>query len=170
MAKSAIILSALLFLCACQHRQTLPESLTAIFSDHLRYIDSAATLDSLHVRWTIPVTEKMGRIFDDSIYVREYSRIKAQLAGAMTMGNKDSIEFYEYEIDYMEKEIDSIGHSIGQSDSSHRYGSLVGCSYYLSGKMKKLMDSTMVFIDTTSTVRFTDFIDSALRRTVKLLQ
>jgi hypothetical protein len=69
----------------------------------------------------------------------------------------------------MEKEIDSIGNSIGQSDSTHRYGSLVGCSFYISKNMKRRMDSTIVFIDTTSTIRFTDFIDSALRRTVKML-
>jgi hypothetical protein len=160
----------LLLLCGCHHPRTLPESLAAVFSDHLRQIDSAAALDSLHVRWNLPVTQKMGRIFDDSIYVREYSRVKAQLAGAFSMGDKDSIEFYEYEIRYMEQEIDSIGHSIGLSDSSHRYGTVVGCSFYLSRNQKKKMDSTIVFIDTTSTIRFVEFIDSALRRTVKTLQ
>jgi hypothetical protein len=160
----------LLFLCGCHHPRTLPESLAAVFSDHLRRIDSAAALDSLLVRWNLPVTQKMGRIFDDSIYVREYSRVKAQLAAAFSMGDRDSIEFYEYEIHYMEQEIDSIGHSIGLSDSSHRYGTVVGCSFYLSRNQKKKMDSTIVFIDTTSTIRFTDFIDSALRRTVKILQ
>jgi hypothetical protein len=57
-------------------------------------LDSTAMLDSLHVRWNIPVTQKMGRIYDDSIYVREYSRVKSQLAGALSLGDKDSIEFY----------------------------------------------------------------------------
>jgi hypothetical protein len=169
MNKSSLTVFALLLVCACQHARTLPESLAAIFSDRLQQIDSAAALDSLHVRWNVPVTEKMGRIFDDSIYMREYSRIKTQLVGALASGNKDSIEFYEYEIRYMEKEIDSIGHSIGLSDSSHRFGTVVGCSFYISENMKRRMDSTIVFIDTTSTIRFTDFIDSALRRTVKML-
>jgi hypothetical protein len=160
----------LLLSCGCHHPRTLPESLTAVFSDHLRRIDSAAMLDSLHVRWNIPVTEKMGRVFDDSIYVREYSRVKAQLVGALSSGNKDSIGFYEYEIDYMEKEIDSIGRSIGLGDSTRRFGSLVGCSFYIHKSNKLRMDSTIVFIDTTSTLRFTDFIDSALRRTIKMLE
>lgn len=111
----------------------------------------------------------MGRIFDDSIYVREYSRVKSQLAGALSLGDKDSIEFYEYEIHYMEIEIDSIGHSIGLGDSTRRYGSLIGCSFYISKNNRLKMDSTIVFIDTTSTIRFTDFIDSALHRTVKML-
>lgn len=159
----------LLLFCGCHHPRTLQESLAVIFGDHLQQIDSAATLDSVHVRWNFPVTEKLGRIIDDSIYVREYSRIKAQLAGALVAGDKDSIEFYEYEIRYMEKEIDSISHGIGLSDSSHRFGTLVGCSFYITKNKKALMDSTVLFIDTTSTVRLTDFLDSALRRSVKRL-
>jgi hypothetical protein len=160
---------ALLMLCGCHHPKTLPESLTIIFADHLQQIDSAAKLDSVHVRWNFPVTAKLGRIIDDTIYVREYSRVKAQLAGAFAAGDKDSIEFYEYEIHYMEKEIDSISHGIGLSDSSHRFGSLVGCSFYITKNKRTLMDSTVLFIDTTSTVHLTDFLDSALRRTVKTL-
>jgi hypothetical protein len=165
-----IVIFILLFCCGCYRPRTLQESLTAIFSDHLQRIDSAAMLDSVKVRWNVPVTQKMGRIFDDSVYVREYSRVKGQLAGALASGDKDSIAFFQYEIRYMEQEIDSIGHAIGESDSSHRYGSLVGCAYYISGNRKKIMDSTLVYIDTTSTLRFTDFMDSALRRTVKLLR
>jgi hypothetical protein len=169
MTRIRIAACALLLLCGCHHRSTLPESLKVIFADHLRQIDTAATLDSVHVRWNFPVTERLGRIIDDTIYVREYSGIKAQLAGALATGDKDSIEFYEYEIHYMEKEIDSIGHGIGLGDSSRRFGSLVGCSFYISKNKKSLMDSTVLFIDTTSTVRLADFLDSALRRTVKTL-
>jgi hypothetical protein len=160
---------AFLLFCGCHHPKTLPESLAVIFADHLQQIDSAAKLDSVHVRWNFPVTAKLGRIIDDTIYVREYSRVKAQLAGALAARDKDSIEFYEYEIQYMEKEIDSIAHGISLSDSSRRFGSLVGCSFYISKNKKAQMDSTVVFIDTTSTVRLTDFLDSALRRTVKTL-
>jgi len=168
MSRITITLFALLLFCACHHHKTLPESLSVIFADHLQQIDSAATLDSVHVRWNFPVTEKLGRIIDDTIYVREYSRVKTQLAGALAAGDKDSIEIYEYEIHYMEKEIDSIAKGIVLSDTSHRFGSLVGCSYYIRKNKKILMDSTVLFIDTTSTVRLIDIMDSALRRTVKM--
>lgn len=163
-----VCLFALLLFCACHHRTTLPESLAVIFADHLQQIDTDAALDSVHVRWNFPVTEKLGRIIDDTIYVREYSRVKAQLAGALAAGDKDDIEFYEYEIHYMEKEIDSIAKGIVSSDSSRQFGSLVGCSFYIRKNKKTLMDSTVLFIDTTNTVRLTDMMDSALRRTVKL--
>jgi hypothetical protein len=169
MTKIRITVLALL-LSGCHHPHTLPQALATIFSDHLRRIDSAATLDSVQVRWNFAVDEKHGRIFDDSIYVREYTRVKAQLAEALPIGNKDSIEFLEYEIHYMEQEIDSIGRSIPLGDTIRRYGSLVGASFYISKNNKFRMDSTIIFIDTTSTVRFTDFLDSALRRTVKTLQ
>jgi hypothetical protein len=128
MSRIRISAFALLMLCGCHHRRTLPESLTIIFADHLQQIDTAAKLDSVHVRWNFPMTERLGRIIDDTIYVREYSRVKAQLAGA-----------------------------------------LVGCSFFISKNKKALMDSTVEFIDTTSTVRFTDFLDSALRRSVKTM-
>jgi hypothetical protein len=169
MTKIRIVVLTVL-LGGCHHPQTLPQSLAIIFSNHLRRIDSAATLDSVKVRWNFAVDEKHGRIFDDSIYVREYTRIKSQLAEALPMGNKDSIEFYKYELHYMEQEIDSIGRSIPLGDTTRRFGSVVGASFYISKNNKFRMDSTIVFIDTTSAVRFTDFLDSALRRTVKMLQ
>ena len=170
MTRIAMISLAVLLSWGCHHPRSLPESLAAIFADHLRQIDTAVTLDSLQVRFNVPVTEKLGRIIDDSIYVREYSRIRGQLGTALNKGNKDSIEFYQYEIHYMEQEIDSIARGIGSSDTSHRYGSLVSCSYYLSGNRKSQMDSTFIFIDSTNTIRFTDFLDSSLRRTVRMIR
>ncbi len=169
MTKMPIAVLALL-MCGCHHPHTLPQSLATIFSDHLRGIDSAATLDSVQVHWKVAIDQKHGRIFDDSIYVREYTRVKAQLAEALPIGNKDSIEFYEYEIHYMEQEIDSIGRSIPLGDTTHSFGTLVGTSFYIRKNNKFGIDSTLVFIDTASTVRFTEFLDSALRRTVKTLQ
>lgn len=170
MTRIAKIILAALLSCGCHHSKTLPESLTAIFTDRLHRIDTATALDSLHVQFNIPVTEKLGRIIEDSVYIREYSRIRAQLAGALLMGNKDSIEFYKYEIRYMEQEIDSLGRGIALGDSSRRYGSLVSCAYFLGENHHSLMDSTLIFIDTTNTVRYTEYIDSALQRTVRAMR
>lgn len=170
MTRIAKISIVLLLSFGCHHPKTLPESLTGIFADHLRQVDTAMTLDSLRVLFNWPVTQKMGRIFDDSIYVREYSRIKGQLANALLAGDKDSIAFYQYEIHFMEQEIDSIGRAITSGDTSYRYGTLVGCTYYLRGHQFSAMDTTLVFIDTTSTVRYTDYLDSSLRRTTRLVR
>ncbi len=159
----------LLSVASCMHKQTLTEQLHATFSNHLKQIDSAATLDSVHVFFNVPVTQRLVTIIDDSSYVREYTRIKSQLTNARQKNAKDSIEFYQYEISYMEKEIDSVSKSIGQGDTVHSYGLLLGCAYHLKKNNKAKTDSTILFIDSTSVIRYTEYMDSALSRTSKML-
>jgi hypothetical protein len=171
--KSAVMKRKLLFIAvfilvviSCRHRQTLTDQLTLVFSDHLSNIDSSATLDSVHILWNIPVTPRLTRIIDDSVYNREYTRIKAQLVSALQKQDRDSIEFYEYEIDVMQKEIDSISKGIEQEDTIRRYGHLIGCNFFIKKNGRSRKDATMVFVDSTSTLRFTEFMDSAIRRSI----
>jgi hypothetical protein len=152
---------------SCRHRPTLTEQLTYVFSDHVSSIDSLATLDSIHILWNIPVTPRLTRIIDDSVYIREYTRIKAQLGSALQKQDRDSIEFYQYEIDVMQKEIDSISKGIDQEDTIRRYGHLIDCDFFIKKKGRSRHDETMVFVDTTSTLRFTEFMDSAIRRSIR---
>jgi hypothetical protein len=160
---------ALLVIVSCAHRKSLSEQLNDSFANHLKILDSSATLDSVHILWNAKVTEKLSRIIDDSVYIREFTRIQGQLSGALPKNDKDSIEFYRYEINYMEKEIDSVTKSIAQGDTTHRYGYLIGCAYYITKNQKTKIDSTMVFIDSTSTMRYTEYMDSAIGRTVKAM-
>ena len=157
---------SLLILVSCSQRKSLPQVLTESFTHHLQQIDSSATLDSIHILWNIRVTQRLGRIIDDSIYMREFVRVQAQLAGARVKNDKDSIEFYQYEADYMKKETDSITRSIALGDTIRQWGHLVGCAYYLTKNRQKKSDSTYIFIDSTATMRFTDLMDQALQRTV----
>ena len=151
---------------ACSHHRTLSDQLTDVFSNHVSSIDSSATLDSVHILWNIPVTPRLTRIFDDSLYVREYTRIKAQLVSALQKQDHDSIEFYEYEIDVMQKEIDSISKGIAREDTTRQYGHLIGCDFFIMKKGRSRRDQTIVFVDSTSTLRFTEFMDSAIRRSI----
>ena len=159
-------LLSLLILVSCSQRKALPQVLNESFTHHLQQIDSSATLDSIHILWNIRVTQRLGRIIDDSIYMREFVRVQAQLAGARVKNDKDSIEFYQYEADYMKKETDSITQSIALGDTIRQWGHLVGCAYYLTKGPSKRVDSTYIFIDSTATMRFTDLMDEALKRTV----
>src|ERR1700722_5341479 len=163
-------LLALLLLLSCSQRKPLPAVLTESFTHHLQGIDSAASLDSVHILWNIRVTQKLGRVIDDSIYMREFVRVQGQLAGAQVKNDKDSIEFYQYEANYMKKETDSITKSIAQGDTTRQWGHLIGCAYYLTKNRQKKLDSTYIFIDSTATMRFTDLMDSALRRTVATMK
>jgi hypothetical protein len=163
---SAPLLSLLLLLLSCSQHKPLPEVLTESLTHHLQQIDSSATLDSIHILWSIRVTQRLGRVIDDSIYMREFVRVQGQLAAAQLKNDKDSIEFYQYEANYMKKETDSITQSIAQGDTTRQWGRLLGCAYYLTKNRQKKMDSTYIFIDSTATMRFTDLMDAALKHTV----
>jgi predicted phosphohydrolase len=169
MRQLLVAIFALLLIVSCAHRKSLSEQLNGSFTNHLERIDSLAVLDSVHILWNVRVTEKLGRIIDDSVYIREFTRIQAQLSNALPKNDKDSIAFYRYEINYMEKAIDSVTKSIDQGDTIHRYGYLIGCAYYITKNQKTKIDSTMVFIDSTSTMRYTEYMDSAIGRTVRTL-
>jgi hypothetical protein len=97
-----VAIFALLLIVSCAHRKSLSEQLNGSFTNHLERIDSLAVLDSVHILLNAKVTEKLRRIIDDSVYIRE-------------------------------------------------------------------IDSTMVFIDSTSTMRYTEYMDSAIGRTVRTL-
>src|SRR5580693_6345931 len=139
----------LVLIVSCKHRKNLQEQLNESFSNHLEKIDSSSTLDSVHILWNLTITDKVGRIINDSIYVREFTRVKGQLLSAERKRDVDSIEFLEYELNYMKKEIDSVTREIAGGDTSRRFGYLINCAYYITKNNKKKIDSAMVFIDTT---------------------
>ena len=92
-----------------------------------------------------------------------------QLVNAQQKNKIDSAQFYRYEMDYMETEIDSITKGILQSDTTHRYGTVIGSAYYLKKNNKTKIDSTVFFIDSAAIIRFNDFQDSAIHRSIKTL-
>jgi len=167
MRKCLLAALALLSVLSCKHRKSLQEQITAIFSNHVKNLDSLVTLDSVHILWKIPLNERLGRIIDDSTYSREYMSIKTQLSSAEQKNDKDSIAFYQYEMAYMEKEIDSITASIPRSDTSRRFGLMVACAYFISKNHQARIDSTLTFLDSTSNLQFTDFMDSSIKRTIR---
>jgi hypothetical protein len=156
-----------LLMIACEHKKDLSEQLNDSFANHLKRIDSLAVLDSIRILWNVPITEKLGRIIDDTIYKREFRRVQSQLLSAEQKNDKDSIEFYKYEIDYMEKPIDSLTKSIARGDTTRKFGYMMGVAYYIRKQQKTKIDSTIVIIDSVSAMRYTEFMDSAIRRTIK---
>jgi hypothetical protein len=169
MRKLLIAIFALSLISSCKHKKNLSEQLSESFASHLKKIDSLVTLDSVHILRFAPVNQRLGIIIDDSIYRREFMRIKELLLRAQQNNNADSIEFYQYEINNLEKGIDSVTKSIDLGDTTHNNGYLIDCSYYITRNGKQKIDSTLVFIDSTSTMRYTEFIDSSIKRTIKKL-
>jgi hypothetical protein len=169
MRKLPVTIFALLLIISCKHKKNLSEQLSESFANHLRKIDSLVTLDSVHIIRFAPVNQRLGIIIDDSIYRREFMRIQARLLNAQQNNDKDSIEFYQYEINNLEKGIDSVTKSIDLGDTTHNNGYLINCFYYITKNGKQKIDSTLVFIDSTSTLRYTEFIDSSIIGTIKKL-
>ncbi|MFI5154223.1 MAG: hypothetical protein ACHQET_12865 [Chitinophagales bacterium] len=168
MRKLLATMLVLLLNISCKHQKNLSEQLTESFVKHLGKIDSLAKLDSVHILWNTSATQKLGAIIDDSAFTREFMRVQLQLRSAQQKNEKDSIEFYQYELSYMKGEIDSVNKSISLADTSHKYGYLIGCAYYITKNKKTIIDSTLIFIDSTSTLRYTEFMDSAIKRSIKM--
>ncbi len=170
MLKALAIVAALLLAISCKTKKDLSAQLGETFAKHLLKVDSSSTLDSVHIIWSVRVTRKMGAIIDDTIYNRELMRLESQLAGAKERTDMDSIKFYVYEIHALRTQMDSVTKAIALQDTIRDAGHLMNCAYYISNPEKKRMDSVLVYIDSTSTIRYTDYLDAALSRTARSMK
>jgi hypothetical protein len=167
MIKSSVSLFSLLLFLSCAHHTSFQEQLNENFANHLKRIDSTAGLDSVHVLWKVSATEKLGRIIDDSIYMRDYVKIQGQLQRAVKKNEKDSIEFLRYELNYIKGVMDSLSGSISKADTTLKFGYMMSCAYHITRNHQSVTDSTIIFIDSKSIMRFTEYMDSSLSRTLK---
>jgi len=87
--------------------------------------------------------------------------------GAMMKNDKDSIAFYRYEINALERGIDSISKSIPHTDTLHRFGSLISCAFFLRKGDKTISDSTLIYLDSAHYLRYTDYMDSSISRSIR---
>jgi hypothetical protein len=152
---------------ACSHRKTLTQQLKEAFSSHLTKIAPEAGVDSIRILWSTPVNERLSRVIDDTVYIREYNRIKGQLQSALQKNDRDSMAFYRYEIAVMEREIDSITKSIGEGDTTRNFGSLLSCAYFLRKDDRHFADSTLLYLDSAHVLRYTGYMDSSIARTLR---
>jgi hypothetical protein len=170
MIKALAVVAVLLLVISCKTKKNLSEQLNETFSKHLLNYDSSSTLDSVHILWSVPVTRKLGAIIDDSIYNRELMRLEGQLAGAKERTDIDSIRFYLYEIHSLRTQMDSVTRAIPLQDTTHNAGHLINCAYYISKREKRTMDSVLIYIDSTNTMRYTEYMDAAISRTAKSMK
>ena len=161
-----VFLTVLCLVASCRQK-TLNDQLAGAFTLHLKIIDPDVRLDSVRVLWSTPVNEKLVRTIDDTVYVREYNRIKRQLSNARLANNRDSIAFYLYEIHVLEHNIDSISKSIRQGDTTHQHGLLLSCAYYLTKQGKAIADSTFLYLDSAHTLRYTWYMDSSIAKSAR---
>ena len=81
-------------------------------------------------------------MIDDTVYRAELSNVRRQLMHALRGTNKDSIRFYQEEVDLLVKEVDSVDKSVPEGDTLHRYGIVVALAFGVQKANKHRLDST----------------------------
>jgi len=64
-------------------------------------------------------------------------------------------------------QMDSVTKAIAFQDTTRDAGHLINCAYYISNREKNKMDSVLIYIDSTNIIRYTEYLDAAVRRTAR---
>lgn len=166
---SALLLASILVLSCREKSPTLSDQLKTSLISHLKKIDSVAVLDSIHIVYNVPLNEKLGRILDDSGYLIQIRNVQAQLSAAKEKNDKNGIEIYQGEIDYMNKVSDSVSQAILKADTTREFGRMISVAYTISKNQKTQLDSALFFIDSVSNMLYPSLIDWSLQNAIKKL-
>ena len=156
------ILSFIL-LSSCEPKPaSLPDQLKENFLSHLNKIDSTVVLDSFRVLRIDTIDQRHERAMDDSVYLREFRRVRAQLSNAVVAKKTDSIGIYQDEVNYMQKQADSLSREISNADTAKKFGLVARCKIQLS-KHAKIQERTIrYFLDLNMKVSNSEMIDSVI--------
>jgi hypothetical protein len=153
----------------CTHSTGLTEELKLNFLNHIKIVDSSLVLDSFKITNIDTLVQRLGRILDDSAYKRELRRVQGQLDNAIMEQKKDSIKFYQGEVNYMIPQIDSLTNSISKADTTKILGIRIKCLYQIRKNNKLSNDSLYYYLDNKMNIQNPYLIDSSILRTSKRL-
>jgi hypothetical protein len=141
---------------------SLPDQLKVNFLLRVNKIDSTVHLDSFRIVRADTVDQRLERIIDDSIYIREFTYVQAQLANALKEKKIDSIGFYKGEVDYMTPQVESLTNVISKADTTKKLGIVAVCSFQLSKKGASQQGMAYYFMDRSYKVWDSELIDTAI--------
>ncbi|MEP6749091.1 MAG: hypothetical protein ABJB86_15265 [Bacteroidota bacterium] len=139
-------------------------------ANRLRKINSVVVIDSFKVVGVDTIVPRMGKIIDDTIYIRQLRSVQEQLAHAMMRTRKDSIEYFQDEVSYMTGQIDSLTESIKTADTTHKFGILARCNYQVSKNGKHTSGSLFYFIQNNGYIFNGEMLDSFLTRSCQAIK
>jgi len=148
----------------------LSSQLKKDLSSRLLKIDSSAFIDSFKVMQVDTIVPRLGKIIDDTIYTRQLNAVLEQLAHAKTRPRKDSIAYFQGEVDYMTGQIDSLTASIKTADTIHTYGIMAGCYYRIRKNTQQAHDSIYYFIQKSGDIVNSEMLDSIILRSYRNLK
>ena len=170
MKKIALLVVILGITFGCKSRPDLSSQLKTDLSSRLLKVDSSVVIDSFKIMGVDTLNAKLGKIIDDTVYIRLLHSVQKQLSHALTRPRKDSIEYFQGEIDYMSGQIDTLTESIKTADTTHKFGILARCYYQISKNGKNNKGSLFYFIKSTGYIINSEMLDSIIIRTYRGLK
>ena len=134
-----------LVLVHCKGKPSFTEQVRQDFTNRVLKIDSSIRVDSFQLIRMDSLTEMIGQIIYDSLYAREEARLESELSAAKM--NRADTSYVQEEINYMKKELDSIGHLIIKADTVKKYGIVARYSYTISKNDKSKTAGVYYFIN-----------------------
>jgi hypothetical protein len=165
-------LLSLLVIASCHSvdEKTIQQQIKINFISRLEKADSAVILDSFSIVKIDTISAKLGRIIEDSVYRQEYHRVGVQFDRASKDQKKDSMNFYQDELNYMAKQIEPLEKSIPLSDSTKGYGFLISCVYQIRINDKTRKDRVFYFFDKDMNIVRPDMLDMWIQGGVRRLK
>jgi hypothetical protein len=163
--KRALVFAAISYalLLSCKSKPyNLSNQLQTNFLSHLQKIDSTIVLDSFKVLRIDSIDQRLERTIDDTIYMREFSRVQSQLIDAITGKKEDSIGFYQGEVDYMLTQVDSLNKEISKADTTKKLGTVATCMIKLSRHNGSQRGVFYYFLDKNLKIWNSEMIDSSI--------
>lgn len=148
----------------------LSTQLKSDLSSRLLRIDSSARIDSFKVISIDTIVPRLGKIIDDTMYIRQLNSVQEQLAHAKTRLRKDSIAYFQGEVDYMTGQIDTLTASIKTADTTTKWGIMAGCYYGIQKNNKRAQGSIYYFIRHSGNILNAEMLDSFIVRSYRNLK
>jgi len=157
-----------LVLVHCKGKPSFTEQVRQDFTNRVFKIDSSVRVDSFQLIRMDSLTEKFGQIVYDTMYAREEARLESELSIAKM--NRTDTGYVQEEINYMQKELDSIGNLIIKADTVKKYGVLAQYRYTISKSEKSKTNGVYYFISNSGNVLNPDMISDSLKTTIGQLK
>ncbi|HWY34628.1 MAG TPA: hypothetical protein VNX68_08275 [Nitrosopumilaceae archaeon] len=163
-----ILSYVLLFSCKSKS-PSLSDQLKTIFFLRLKKNDSTIVLDSFRVIRIDSIDKKHQLIIDDTIYMREFTRVQRQMTNVVSEKKADSIGFYQDELNYMRAHLDSMNKEISKADTTVIIGLLATCKIQVSKHNRIAERTTRYYLDMGMNIWNSPMIDSTIAVLVRKL-
>lgn len=156
------------FLClisalSCQTKpRPFADQLKSNFLTHLNHADTSLVLDSFSIVRLDTANQRLFSFVEDTLYKISLGKVQLQMINATGANKKDSMLFYQGELDYMLTRSDSLTKAISKADTVKKFGLLASCFVQVGKNEKRAESPVYYFLDRNMTVLNSDRIDTTI--------